>query len=292
MPRFSKLAVNQLRLHFENRICHNCGEYLDFPTERLKRSNKKRRPRHLSCQKPKSDMPRYHHVHIYASHIFSPRFIQTIPFSGVIISTCPILLRVKQKFPLFWSEFSIRESVTSRKIHSIHFPLREWRDFPYGVLSLEEEDFVVLPFLCQGEPLQILQFIDSRSKDELEELALQYGFQSHTLNHVLQFMLQRVDSIQYDRQDCAVIEDVIRNLICPKDSLTKLALLKKLDMNHLAVSYYDWFKEILLEFPEFLTDLEENILMQFFNHNRRWFLTTLCRKRPIVYKYITFEYQD
>ena len=63
-------------------------------------------------------------------------------------------------------------------------------------------------------------------------------------------------------------------------------------MNYVAILNPEWMKEILLEFPELLENMKEDIISDFFTHNRHWFLSVLCVKRPITFKYISFHFTD
>lgn len=292
---FSKKAQQSLQSHFEHRICHKCGEYLDFPMKRLKTLNKKRRARHLACKQPKfikESIFKYHRMDVYITDILDIHFLESLPYSGIAPTKCPILIRMKKARPKFWSDMVFKEN-RSMIFKTLFYPM-EIRDQSFGdIMTLQYEDFIVLPELFFGANDQILYNLQNIRNDELiyNDFNYNYNFKSHPIVNILVFIFQNITNLTYNPEYCQVMEELIRTIPI-KYSNVKLQLLKKLNLNHVAILNHKWMKEILLEFPELLENMKDDIITDFFTHNRNWFLSVLCLKRPITFKYISFYYKD
>lgn len=287
LPKFSIISKTSLINHFHKRICHKCGEYLDFPSARL--GNKRdRRPRHLTCRSPKFKcVSRAHHYfyrcEVPSSAIFVPEYLQTAPFSGVISGETSILLRVHKSTPLFWNEIYAKECLDKKLVRRFFFQPLELRCYPYSLYALEMEDFIVIPsFLRKESTPDICNYLNDNSQSLKRFLVLN----KFKLSNLVYEMLEKVSMIWYDRHYCGMLENVIRN--CQSDErFFKYELLKKFDLDSMAVRNISWLRQILFEFPQLLDIMSEEAIQTFFDRNRRWFISKLCRLRPCVYQYIT-----
>lgn len=294
LPKFSIISKNTLIHHFQKRICHKCGEYLDFPSARL--GNKRdKRPRHLTCRSPKFESVQHNHHYYYrcevpSSAIFHPEYLQTAPFSGVISGETSILLRLHKSTPLFWNEIYAKECLEKKLVRRFFFRPLELRRYPYSLYTLEMEDFIVIPsFLRKESTSYIGYYLNNmiwRDDSMGHFMTTKSLLNKFKLSHLVFDMLEKVSMIWYDRHYCGILEYVIRN--CQNDErFFKYELLKRFDLDSMAVQNISWLRQILFEFPQLLDKMSEEAIQTFFDRNRRWFLSKLCPLRPCVYQYIT-----
>lgn len=287
---FSNTTRQSLQSHFQHRICHKCGEYLDFPLKRLKTSNKKRRARHLTCRSRKfmnDSIFKSQRVDVHITDIFDPAFLESRPYTGMTPTECPILIRTKKKCPKFWSTMIFTENHENHRMISkcFFYPLEIRNRLCGNIMALEDDDFMVLSKGRSGtNHHQILRNND----DQLIYRDVNVHFQSHSIVDILEFFFQNIKRMDYKPEYFEIFEEIIQ--ISPSNVVRQL--LKKININHVAVLNHAWMKNILLEFPELLQTMKDEIITDFYNHHRKWFLSVLCVKRPITFKYISFQYMD
>lgn len=263
-------ARHNLQSHFEDRMCGKCGEYMDYPFHRLTAPNRKRRPRHLTCRTPKYHIVsgvKHYRLDVSINDIFDPVFLNTGPFTGMTPRKCPLLIKTKRRCPIFWTEMVFHQNRTRREgevSKCIFCPVEMCMLPEDGLVSLQDEEFTIFGW-------------DRSNEDR------------HHIVHILWFLFGNVTGLTYNAYHCHTYESLIRD-IPERYSLVKLGLIRTFNINSIAVLNHRWMREILLEFPEILVDMQDDIITDFFIHNRHWFLSVLCPKRPVTLKYISLYY--
>lgn len=260
---FSKAARHNLQTHFKDRMCGKCGEYMDYPLHRLKATNKKRRPRHLTCRTPKYQIVsgvKHYRLDVNVTDIFNPIFLNTGPFTGMTPRKCPVLIKTKRECPIFWTEMVFHQNSVRRDVSKCVF-------YPVEMSILPEDGVVSSNW--------------DKSRQGRHHIA--------RIADILWFLFGNMTGLTYNAYHCRIYERLIRE-IPERHSLIKLRLIRTFNINSIAILNHRWMREILLEFPEVLNDMQDDIITDFFIHNRHWFLSVLCPKRPVTLKYITLYF--
>lgn len=282
VPKMTPKMQEKICNHFKSRMCSKCGEYLDYPNHRLRR---KHAPKHVMCKYFKyQTIPLYKYIRfeVNSSDVIKDDFVY---YEGRV-SNCPILMKVKKKRPLFWTRFKFQISDHNLYLQEMKMVRRSLRtNFKKKVLKLYKEDISVICLLPICNTDRILDII---TNDDLVEYISHHHSNYSNIGHLLFYMLRNCRDIIYDPEYCKTIEIIIRDL----KSQWKATLINKFNIDSIAYLNTQWFKEILLEFPQFINRLSDEMLQRFFTQNRRWFMSILCVKRPTIYKYISFDYRE
>lgn len=277
-PKFSKTAKKKLNTHFHNRFCQCCGEYLDFPTHRLYYT-KKSPPRHVQCKTLK-----YRRVkeRFYKANIRLDQFVSSEIIHRRYNVSCPIMIKLKSQRFFSEIEFIVKNNVIKRfdfyPVDMMYF---------HDPMIIEKTDFVVLPNLYNNniDYQTILSEINIRDADSMVFHA-QSCINHHTVSTILTHLLQNNRIFPFDPYQCELVEDIIRS---EENFLLKKIMLSRMDMNGITIFHPEWMKEILMEYPEYIDNIKETILNDFFHQNYKWFFSKLCVYQPSIFKYIHFD---
>lgn len=260
LPKFSKTCKQKLRRHFKNRMCQYCGEYLDFPIDRLYQSEN--RPSHIKCKQIKYQRKkeRFLRTEVYLDEFICPDYVQdytdfTWRFIRPRFNT-PCSIIIKSSASRFSSEISF---------YVKHNVIRDFSFYPKDSTYISDN------------PLKL------HSMDFTIE-----NSQSSSISSILKFLLQNNRIVPYQFHFSSLLENIIRS---ETDINIKRDMVYRLDIHGIANSNYKWTKELLLEFPEIIEKIPEKVLNVFFHKNYTWFLSELCTRRPCIFKYISFQHK-
>lgn len=295
LPKIKQQARIKMNLHYKDRVCETCGEFLDFPVYRLRRyRNDNSRARHTACRRrarfhessTRQRQERFCRIDVYLTDFIDSDFLEeTLPIIGNYNAPCPILVRTRE--PLFMNSIVLRPR--DQGISNIFFFPVYLRDKPYGVKDLGRMDILCLPELypthySNASILQEIGWTMCKKKWESSN-----KWRRGDLARILDSLLCANRRFVYDRWECIEIETIIRGC---KDEKMKKRMIGRLHLESVSATHPRWFKEMLLQSPGILDRVSEKAIERFVKKHFRWFLTVLCYHRPSVFKFVSVGYSD
>lgn len=285
-------VVQSMRLHFADKYCNRCGEYITT------RNHTSKRPVHLSCREtwytpPWRRIKNYEIVYLRAQDVF--------PSMNRNDKLCPVVFYSNQPKNYYRLIFKTRSPSKFNLILSFLDDVSVFFDYHENVHAkniFKNEHFYIIPNIYEGTVLNINNFdymqlqkevfyiMTGITKTELIEKC-KHIEPSHPIDVLRWSILLRPELGEWLSHHAHIndLYNIVKNIKCK----TKYAICSIIGFRFILYNNSKLFRNILYDFPHILDSLRERDIIRFFKRNRNWF----CRfvnNRPEALKYITLVY--
>lgn len=286
IPRLHPNAHRSLQLHFQEKYCKRCGEYITA------RKYHSRKLYHFGCRQfryvPDAENTKYFHFH--KASLFELMYGLDGDWR-TNIEKIPILYYSKQ--PINYYRMDICEDPASIIVRRAGV----WVDFMYEtniyVTSPKYNDkFTVIPelfskYLYANYRRPFITGIHDIMSG-ITKLDVMKRFTCHTKIHILHWLLnirpkllQSVHAFEF-----AMLRRFLNTL--PSD--IKYRAILSLGPDRLWNIQDGWLKDLLYEYPKILEHVRESTIQQFFRKYKHWFMNYV-KIRPAALDHISFVYE-